>query len=212
MNRIQRILAIVTIAFLLGPLSLAAEVRYFHDDLDRLVRVEYPDGIAVTYTYDPVGNRLSRETCFDVDFDTFCNAVDNCPDDANPNQTNGDGDAAGDVCDCAPADGTEFDTPHEISDVAFSSKSALEWSSDAARSGTGTQYRVMRGSLAELPVGSGASEVCIEAVSVDTASEDTADPGAGFGFYYLIRGFNGCGEGGYGFDSGGQERLSNACP
>ncbi len=137
---------------------------------------------------------------------------DNCAMLFNPGQEDGDSDGAGDLCDCLPADGTAFDSPHEIANVRLSpNKIALEWDSEAQRSGSGTMYDVMRGSLAELPVGAGVSETCLEDLSVDTASED-AEPVTGLGFFYIIRGSNNCGVGSYGRQSSGPDRTSAACP
>jgi len=36
----------------------AASVTYTYDELNRLIRVEYPDEKIITYSYDDVGNRL----------------------------------------------------------------------------------------------------------------------------------------------------------
>ena len=40
--------------------SIAGTVNYFYDELNRLIRAEYPDGSYIEYTYDAVGNRLSK--------------------------------------------------------------------------------------------------------------------------------------------------------
>ena len=50
-----------------GAESLEASVGdstvvYTYDDLGRLVKVQYPNGATLNYTYDPVGNRLSYTT------------------------------------------------------------------------------------------------------------------------------------------------------
>ena len=64
----------------------AASIQYIYDDLGRLVRVERSEGIVVTYTYDAVGNRLSRKIIHDYDFDDVADAADNCPQGYNPAQ------------------------------------------------------------------------------------------------------------------------------
>ncbi len=42
--------------------ALAAPVNYFYDELNRLKRVEYPDGTVIKYDYDKLGNRTLMET------------------------------------------------------------------------------------------------------------------------------------------------------
>ena len=83
--------------------NTANEIRYFYDDLGRLVRVERAEGVVVTYTYDAIGNRLSRTIIHDADFDDSADAIDNCPLDYNPGQEDADTDFVGDVCDNCPA-------------------------------------------------------------------------------------------------------------
>jgi hypothetical protein len=73
-------------------------------------------------------------------------------------------------------------------------------------------YDAARGRLVELPVGSGASEVCIDPGSVDLTVEDATTPTPGDGFYFLVRGHNACGAGAYGLDSSGAPRTTHACP
>ncbi len=90
-------------------------------------------------------------------------------------------------------------------------KIELHWTSDAAHSGSSTNYDVVRGRLDELPVGSGSSETCIEPGSPDTASHDVSMPAVGTGFYYVVRGRNGCATGGYGSATSGAERTSSSC-
>jgi hypothetical protein len=53
---------------------------------------------------------LERSTggaCLDMDDDTICESVDNCPSVANPGQEDGDEDGHGDVCDNCPSDANE---------------------------------------------------------------------------------------------------------
>lgn len=49
------------IVFFSVTLSFAqsANVAYTYDELNRLIRVEYGDGTAITYTYDAAGNRTA---------------------------------------------------------------------------------------------------------------------------------------------------------
>jgi len=41
--------------------SHAETIIYKYDDLNRLIRVEQPDGSAIDYDYDEVGNRIRKE-------------------------------------------------------------------------------------------------------------------------------------------------------
>jgi len=149
----------------------------------------------------------------DGDLDDRGDVCDNCPSSPNPGQTNTDGDLRGDECDCAPTDGTVFDAPHEILNVRWlDDASTLVWDPDAANSGSGTLYDVMRGNLIELPVGTGVSESCLESGYSDLTLEDPVAPASGWGVYYLVRGSNICAVGSYGHESEGLERESLVCP
>jgi hypothetical protein len=108
--------------------------------------------------------------------------------------------------------------PDEIAALGFhgssSDDSTLSWSADPAA----TSYQLLRGTLANLPVGSagGAFETCIATVAATSASDPTT-PGEGSGFYYLVRGTGPCGTpADYGmWGSGGNPttpRTSPACP
>jgi len=50
---------------------------------------------------------LAINACADSDGDGVCDADDNCPNDPNPLQENGDGDADGDACDACPIDAND---------------------------------------------------------------------------------------------------------
>ncbi len=54
------ILAIIMLFFIPLTASYGQSVNYYYDDLNRLIRVEYPDGTVVGYGYDPVGNQVEE--------------------------------------------------------------------------------------------------------------------------------------------------------
>jgi hypothetical protein len=59
-------------------------------------------------------------------------------------------------------------------------------------------------------------EVCVDAAVPGAATLDAEDPPPGAGFWYLVRGLNGCGPGPYGFrfEQGAPTvpRESTTCP
>ncbi len=147
----------------------------------------------------------------DFDGDGILNSTDNCLASSNSGQADTDSDGHGEACDCAPSDSTVFALPLETTTLTLSDGS-LSWDSDAAHSGSSTEYDVLSGVLSQLPVGNGASERCIAAGTPITIANDTIDPAPGTGFYYVIRGRNACGVGTYGKASSGTQRVSTACP
>ena len=65
--------------------------------------------------------------------------------------------------------------------------------------------------LSDLPVGSGgASETCFDGLG--TSLVDSTPLAPGDGFWYLARGVNNCGGGGYGFQNPPVPRTSATCP
>ncbi len=172
------------------------------------------------------GNIVQGMSFADSDLDGVGNCSDNCPVDFNADQGDTDADGAGDACDpdddgdgsgdaadCAPLDPSAFAVPAEIAEVAFAPDAmTLTWASAAPASGVGTVHDVVRGDLSDLPVGSTASEICLETGSGDAMSADPAVPPPGTGRFYVVRGRNVCGAGTYGADTSSNERTTSACP
>ncbi len=146
----------------------------------------------------------------DPDGDGIVGGFDNCRTTANGNQADADADAAGDACDCAPADPT---ASGEVSGLVFGAdRTTLSWDSAVPGAGSGTVHDVVRGEgLAELPVGSGGQEACLAKGLAASSATDPDLPVAGGGFWYLVRGRNVCGAGTYGFRSDGTERTTGVC-
>jgi hypothetical protein len=80
------------------------------------------------------------------------------------------------------------------------------------RVGTVAVYDVVRGVLWELPVGNKAGETCVVSGTAATSAGDLTAPASRTGFYYLVRGTNACGTGGFGTTSAGAPRTTSACP
>ena len=58
MKKIIMILATIFLPFMVIGQSLTTTYEY--DELNRLVKVDYPNGQRVEYAYDALGNRISR--------------------------------------------------------------------------------------------------------------------------------------------------------
>jgi hypothetical protein len=160
----------------------------------------------------------------DLDSDGVPDRNDNCPSVFNPPQANLDQDRFGDACDddddnddlldpddCAPLDPTQG-TPGEVAALAVSTggdlagTAALSWT-PAPRADL---YDLSRGLLSQLQGGYGS---CLVPGLTALSYEDPAEPPAGDGFHYLVRGTDdGCGgSGSSGSDSEGRPRPS-PCP
>ncbi len=139
--------------------------------------------------------------------DTDGDGVSNVCDDDNDN------DGVLDVQDCAAGDPTAFAMPGEIQGLTLApDKTTLTWTSAAPGAGTGTLHDVLRGALAELPVGSGGSETCLASGIPDATASDFSIPAEAQAYWYVVRGRNACGVGTYGSQSSGAPRASPTCP
>jgi len=90
-------------------------------------------------------------------------------------------------------------------------KSQVSWNALPSSAGPTPTYDVMRGSLAEFPVGGKPAETCVASTTATSATDGAALP-LGTGVYYLVRGTNVCGVGGYGTRSNGTPRTPSVCP
>ena len=124
-----------------------------------------------------------------------------------------DGDGVCDEYDCAPDDAGSYGMPAEVDTLWLSPDGAmLHWNPLSGEEGPGTVYDICRGVIAELPAGGGAGDACIaQDVSV-TELAITADPPAGVGWHYEVRGDNSCGAGTFGHNTEGTERNPAVCP
>jgi len=148
----------------------------------------------------------------DADVDGFPDPFDNCVGAANPDQDDTDGDLAGDPCDCASLDGSAFAIPGEVHGLELAADgTTVSWTPAMPGAGSGTVQDLLRGAVGELPVGRGASEVCLASSVGASAADPEAPPSAG-AHWYLVRAVNACGYGTYGPATSGAERLGLACP
>jgi hypothetical protein len=151
----------------------------------------------------------------DPDGDGIVGKLDNCVAIANGNQTNGDGDAAGDVCDCAPSDGGSFAVPTEVTGLTATGTTltTIAWQDMAPAVGPNVVYDLAAGSLLALRSSGGFGGATCLANNLTTPSGvDSGQPSAGDGFYYAARASNICGTGTYGSTSNGANRSITACP
>ncbi len=103
--------------------------------------------------------------------------------------------------------------PAEVSGLVLddSVPAVLRWSAQ----GAGITYDIVTGSFSGLRAGGGATSAsCLaDGVTTNTYDDHRANPPAGDGDYYLLRGQSACCPGTYGFASSGTERTpSAACP
>jgi hypothetical protein len=139
----------------------------------------------------------------DSDGDGTPDASDNCVNVINPYQIDGDGDATGDVCDCAPDEGGNSALLGPATDLMFDSKSDLFWT--APVDGGVVTYDLLRvHAVTDV-------QTCVESdVGTLTGTDDT-NPGPSELFLYAVRTQNSCG-GNLGASSAEQRRWAEVCP
>ena len=107
--------------------------------------------------------------------------------------------------DCDDQNAAVHELPAEIFDLRWTSSSDFGWSP----AGPATFYDLTRGALADLPVGSSPSEVCLLTGTADVVVSDATPPPPAGGYWYLARGRNTCGAGSYGAGSDGLPRVDS---
>jgi hypothetical protein len=162
--------------------------------------------------YDGVVNAYDLD---DLDRDTIDNADDSCPQTANADQADTDGDLVGDACDCASTDSTLWSVPGEAANLRVihssdTGQSTLTWSAGTYPGGTAatTRYDTIRSSD---PTDLSTAATCVETNGDDTSTNDDSSPSPGQVFFYLVRAENTCGAGSCGVDSGDVERIVREC-
>lgn len=147
----------------------------------------------------------------DPDGDGIVGGLDNCPNAPNSNQANADGDAAGDACDCAPADPGSFAPPVEVQGLMLvgSATTNLTWSDQAPLVGSGVVYDVATGLLSILRTSGFAGATCLGSGLATPSATDDRPVAPGDGYWHLVRSHNACGVGTYG---PGRATLNAASP
>ncbi len=156
------------------------------------------DGLVLPRDNCPVSDNPDQA---DSDGDGAGNVCDNCPSVFNPDQRDSDGDGVGDACGiCAP--------PTEVAtDLVFLDGETLGWSVSAPV----LSYAVYRGSRGIGPWVY--NHTCLEPSLPAPGFVDVERPETGVVFYYLVSGWNTCGEGSLGPTSAGETRPNTfPCP
>jgi len=156
------------------------------------------------------------------DLPEFCTgASPNCPLDQHaPDGTpcsDGNICTTADACSAGSCGGTPVPPTAEVDDAVRIDKASgvalLSWNPAPGA----TVSDIVRGSTSSLPVGSDSvQESCLASRLTGTRLVITADPAAGSGFWYLVRGVSACGIGPYGYQAENGvptvPRVTTACP
>ncbi|MBD3869465.1 MAG: hypothetical protein IFK94_15190 [Acidobacteria bacterium] len=146
----------------------------------------------------------------DPDLDGIVGLLDNCVDTVNPEQVDEDGDAAGDVCDCAVTDPGAFSLPVEVNGLQVNG-AQVSWEDQAGIIGLDARYDLVSGGISDLlSTGDFSLSSCLGPDWATPSFTDNRVPALGDGFYYLVRSKNVCGVGTYG-DHGGLD-AGSPCP
>ena len=123
-----------------------------------------------------------------------CDDADNC--------------TTGETCNSGACGGGAPNPPGELQNARFTAPTTFVWDTIP----NGPTYDVLRGELAALPIGpGGGDETCFNDL-LTAVLNDPAPPSPGTGFWYVVRGANACGIGGYGTQHDLTPRTSTTCP
>lgn len=149
----------------------------------------------------------------DVDGDGVPDTADNCGQLGNPEQTDADGDLAGDDCDCAPLDPAAQLPPGEVDGLVVTGGSPAFLGWNALPGGaSGLTYDVVRGALSDVRTLPGLGSLgCFDSALTSTAGSDDEPMPVGDGFIYFVRAVDVC-AGPIGTAPGAPERPSPVCP
>ncbi|RLB40181.1 MAG: hypothetical protein DRH12_10450 [Deltaproteobacteria bacterium] len=125
----------VIFAFLLCAVcassAFGGTVTYQYDKLNRLTRVEYPNGMIIDYTYDLSGNRTLLEATMDTDNDGLPDSIENATC-TNPND--------GDTDDDGILDGIEDANHNGVVDTGETDPCNIDTDGDGIQDGTELGY------------------------------------------------------------------------
>ena len=134
-----------------------------------------------------------------------------CSDPLAPDGTgcdDADGCTTGETCTAGTCGGGTPTPPGELQNARFTAPTTLVWDTIP----NSPSYDVLRGDLAALPVGpGGGDESCFNDL-LTAVLNDPTPPSPGSGFWYVVRGSNTCGVGGYGTQHNLTPRTSTTCP